>query len=268
MLNQNPEQLVLKYIPVVESMVIKKLIIPGYFHYQDKEDKVQEIIEGLLNDIEKIRKNYNYHSSFRPYFIQIINNRCGEIRRKAYRQRSIKTLQEDPDNPAYEKKIFYLKKDDYQEFTDINLSDTSNDPDSELIISSELDNLDKIFRLYPIQKPKIIICLKFILGFPISLKELTAYSEYCKKRYYDSIIELSNSYDNQTLEEQYQILTDFFNHCDHTKKQKDALRKWLTKVISEIIQLLNKDANTPVYNKQNIMGLIGFYFDKSRFNNS
>ena len=267
LLKSNPNSLMIKYKPVIESLVVKKLIKPGYFQFQEKDDIVQEVATGLFHDIEKIRKSFNGYSKFRPFFVRIIINRCEGLRRDVYKQETKKIINDNPDNPTFEKKIVYSKKYSY---TGLNINNhySNIDTDKEAILGSELEYLDAIFRMYSLQKPKLLICLKLFSGYPITYKDLKFYKNNCEQDIYKRVIEFAENNTDNTKDINYQVLTDFFNCCDKTEKKKDALRKWLTNILSAIIRLLNKDSLSPVYNKQTIMGLISLYFNKKDSPNS
>jgi len=266
LLNNNPKELVLKYIPIIENLVVKKLINPGYSLYQDKDDKVQEVVEGLLKDIEKIRKSYNVYSKFSSYFIQIIKNRCNEIRRKEFRQETREIINDNPDNPGFEKKVVYTKRNIVSQITNNNIPGDSNETDKNLIINSELEYLDLVFRLHPLRKVRLLICLKILTGHKVSEEELKTYINYCSQDVYDTLVGYSEQSGSNTKERGYRFLTEFFNSCDKTSNKKDAIRKEVDKMLADIIMLLNRDSGTPVYDKENIWGLIDLYLEKKRKN--
>jgi len=163
--------------------------------------------------------------------------------------------------------VFYSKRFDYAILNNKKLY-TDNKTDAGAIIGSELEYLDLIFRMYSLQKAKLLICLKLLSGCTVTKEELKSYNNSCNKDNYKRLIEYSENNKKSAIDKCFQVLTDFFNHCDGTDKKKDAIRKWLSNILSEIIVLLNKDSANKVYDKQNIMGLIGFYFDKKSNCNS
>jgi RNA polymerase sigma factor (sigma-70 family) len=264
LLHNNPDELLLKYIPVIEQMVINKLIHSGYFSYQYKDDIVQEVILGLLGDIEKIRQNFNGISSFRPYFIQIIINRCREIRRKEYRQEIRMALADDPIRPGYVIKKYFFRKQEFPEFEHDNLTGLSSDPERQVTLDAEIENLSRILKLYPFQKRKIIICLKVITDYQVTYDELKSYCKKLERGEIRTYMTMLAELENKTRENKFQGLIDFFNHCDKTNKKKDSLRKWLINVTAQIIELMNKDSGSMVYDKDNIIGLFVLYFDSSK----
>ncbi len=263
LLQNSPDKLLLKYIPVIECMVIKKLIHPGYFAYQEKDDLVQEVISGLLGDIEKIRKNFNGISRFSPYFIQIIINKCREIRRKEYRQTTRMAFADDPIHPGYIIQKYFSRKQEFSVPDHVDISYLSSDPERQVTIDAEINNLSRILKLYPFQKHKIIICLKVITDYQVNYEELKSYCKKLGQREIKTFLRMFEGLENETRDNKFQGLIEFFNHCDKTKKKKDSLRKWLINVLAQIIELMNKDLQPTVYDKENIIGLFGLLFSRN-----
>ncbi len=268
LLKDAPDKLVLKYIPVIRQIISKKLISKGYFSPSDTEDLVQETVERLLRDIPYISKCYNGYSAFKPFFTRVIINKCNELRRKKYRQETKEVVNDSPDNPGIEKKVIYSKKNDFIKL-DEELHRMKNDnTDKNAILESEFNYLDIVFRMYSLQKIKLFICLKVLSGRQITVEELNNYNNICEKVVYDSVVAFVKEPEGQTNEKAYRILTDFFNNCEGTDKGKDAIRKWINKMVNEIVKQMNCVTIPPVYNKDNIKGLIEMYFDRKRDENS
>ena len=262
LLKNNPKKLVVKYKSVIEKMVVKTLVVTGYFQYQDKDDKVQEVITGLLQDIDKIWKSYNGYSKFSSFFIKIIMNRCIELKRKGYRQETMETVDNNPDNPAVEKRVRYFKKHEYTQLSDGYQQTDGNDTDKETTIVSELEYFDVVLRMYVKRKPEVVICLKTLSGYPVSYDDLKLYNNSCEPFIYDNVVNFSKNAKNKTKEDAYKVLSDFFNSCDKTDRKPDAVRKRINIILEDFIEQMNFVSIPPVYNKRNIIGLIGFYFDK------
>jgi RNA polymerase sigma factor (sigma-70 family) len=263
LLKNVPDKLVLRYIPVIRQIISKNLVSKGYFSSSDTEDLVQETVEGLLRDMPNILKCYNGYSAFKPFFIRIIINKCNELRRKKYRQEKKEVVNDSPDNPKIEKRVIYSKKNDFIKLEDELHRVNNNNTDRKAILDSELDYLEVVFRMYPLQKVKLFICLKVFSGRQITIEELKEFNNNCEKHIYNSVIVFMQKSEKQTNEKAYQVLTDFFNHCDGTYKGKDAIRKWINKMVDEIVIQMNCVSIPPVYNKENIMGLIEMYFDRN-----
>ena len=156
LLKDAPDKLVLKYIPVIRQFISKKLISKGFFLSSDTEDLVQEVVERLLRDMPYISECYNGYSDFKPFFTRVIINKCNELRRKKYRQETKEVVNDNPDNPGIEKKVVYSKKNDFIKL-DEELHRVKNDnTDKKAILESELNYLDIVFRMYSLQKIKLL----------------------------------------------------------------------------------------------------------------
>jgi len=261
LLENDPNNLVLKYLPVIKNLVAKKLIIPGYMLHQDKDDIVQEIVHGLLKDMGNIREAYNGHAKFEPFFVKIIINRCNEIRRKGFRQETREVKIDNPDNPGFEKKIKYIRRNTVAQILNNNFPENLNETDKNTIISSELEYLDLVFRLYPVRKTRLFIYLKILTGHEVSEVELKTFNNNCDQSVYEGLVEISGQSGRNTKEQCYRALTDFFNCCDKTSKNYDTVRKEVDKVLHEVIIQMNRDSGSQVYDKKNIWSLIELFFE-------
>lgn len=267
LLNSNPKKLVLKYLPVIKKLVFEKLINKGFFPLQDTEDLIQEVTERLLRDIEKIKSCYNGYSKFKPYFIRIITHKCNEIKRKQYKQETREVVNKNPDKPEFEKKVLYSRRYSYSRL-DENQFSGNNQTDKKIVLESELDRLEVIFRMYPLQGAKLKLCLKLLTGRGLTTEELECYYDGCESSIYSATVDYSQNINAQTKEKGYEILAMFFNCCENKNRGNDSIRKWINKLLQEIVEQMNFVSIPPVYNKENIMGLIELYFEKMHKNNS
>lgn len=237
-LNNDPNGLILKYQKIISIIVHKKLIVPGYFKIQGKDDLTQAISKQLNEKIPSIKKNYNGSFNLITYCSAIITNLCKEI---------IKELEKQP-------KLIY----DYsieKEF-DENIIDN-------MIINDAIDKFDKILRLYHCERFKTEFCLKSY--FKVKLM-ITDFEHLSSNIQLDQVklIEIFNDISENhklTKNEIYMHLTLVFNNLENTNNTNDAIRKCIKKSIREILKLLNGNPPESSFDEETLQILIEKYYD-------
>ncbi|NOY50981.1 MAG: sigma-70 family RNA polymerase sigma factor [Chlorobi bacterium] len=269
LIHHKPEELVCKYRPKIEFLVMNHLIIPGYFKRQEKEDLVQEVSTGLLDNLKNILKSYNGRSKFQPFFVQVIKNKCFEIRRNSYIRETVETIDKNSYKPGYRKEKIFRKKHASVELKKNTVSEKQpgfENTDIAVILKSEIEFLEFLLRHFQDRCPRMTICLKILTGYSVSLEELKQYCKGCAPRVYEKLLGFSNCTDKHTKEQCYQSLTDFFNLCDGRNNNKEAIRKEIIYFLKEIIYHLNSPPEHGNYNQKNILELFSWYFGEK--NNS
>ncbi len=269
LIHHNPEKLVCKYRPKIEFLVMNHLIKPGYFKRQEKEDLVQEVSTGLLDNLKNILKSYNGRSMFQPFFVQVIKNKCFEVRRNSYTRETVETVGKNPDNPGYRKVKIFRKKHASVELRKNTVSGKQSGfehTDIPVIIKSEIEFLEFLLRHFQDRWVRMTICLKILTAYSVNLEELKQYCKECTTKAYEKLLDFSNCPDKHTKEQCYQSLTDFFNLCDGRNNNKEAIRKEIIDFLKEIIYHLNSPPENGNYNQKNILELFSWYFGEK--NNS
>jgi hypothetical protein len=183
------------------------------------EDLQQFIRTRLIEQLPKIRDSFKGESKLRTYISAIILNLCREFRKKNC-SKSILTQAE------------VSEKIDYQ-------YNNLNQAENNIAIEYEVGNLNKIILMYGTKSVKVKLALKLYYSLKITREEI---SNYCKD------FEVISSDLEKEIEEKKQlkkkealiILTELFNRTECKSNSTEATRKWISRLIDEILIILNK----------------------------
>jgi RNA polymerase sigma factor (sigma-70 family) len=238
LLHNNPGKLIEKYQDTI-IIIVNKFIQTGYVRFADKEDFLQDINEQLLIKIPKIKKQYNEQYRLSTYLSAIIRNICLEKIQKK-RTPLLKHLEDE-----------------------IIIKETIiNQGFHNLVIADEITRLENIFLLFSKQKEKLKLCLKFFFRIPISQDDIV---QYLEEKPMKELSELNNK-ETLTDHEIFIILTKIINAKEKKDNSSDAIRKWITARINEILYLMNGNPKRANYDKESLCFLVENYFYKKEEN--
>ncbi len=230
--------------------VVNKFVYTGFFTYHDRDEVVQYVNEKLLTDkIDKMQEQYNKNYYVVTYLSKIIHNLCLEYSRK--------------------------QKSHYRETTEIDISTIDITEDSDvsrnIVIEEENQRLESILSMYNKNRNRIEVYLKILFGIGIKEDDILTLSPRANSKDIDTLLQQCNpasDQDKKTDKELYEALTMFINKYEKKQNTADAVRKWITSKIDEIIELLNGSPKTANYDKETLKILFQFRNKNLHFNAS
>ncbi|MBC8490236.1 MAG: sigma-70 family RNA polymerase sigma factor [Bacteroidetes bacterium] len=261
LLQNDPGKLILLYQDLINIIVRKILIDPGYFNSQDKDDLAQQVSESLLLKVPVIKEKYNGMSLLRTFFSVIIRNICREIRRSELKQETVYRVSEYDATELPEKKTIYKKKFQSTEIKENYLRTHKSETEKEIVYKSEFKNFESILRTYSKKRAKIELCLKVIYRIPVAMADIKRYSGSADEEKNNEILKLSGSNEKVTNQEIYEKLTRFFNKYENRQNSNDAIRKWFEQKTGELIMLMNGNPPQAFYNTETFQYFVEKYYD-------
>ncbi len=229
LLRENPRKLLLEYQPVIR-VIVKSLAYQGYLPRRDMPDLVQEVNRKLVERLPRICERYNYKCRFRTYFSVVIRNLCLEEFRKA---RVITEPQPD---------IF-----------------EQTEPDSitdRLLFGEELERLRRAIRLFGRDEPAIWLTLRVLADASIRPEELGRFEKDPGPAVRKQLIRILDGARRKKRKEKLAILSEALARLDTRNRTPDAIRKWFTSRIEEIIRLMNGNPPRSAYTLDTLLILI------------
>ncbi|MFA5815176.1 MAG: sigma-70 family RNA polymerase sigma factor [Bacteroidales bacterium] len=211
-LREDPEKLLIRYQPIIR-MIVKNLAFQGYLPKRDINDLIQDVNRKLIERLPRIRDQYNYKSQFKTYFSVVIRNLCLEEFRKV-------RFVAEPQSEIYEQTA----------------AETSTD---QLVIRQEYERLHRALRMFGRERPAVWIVLRCFADLPVTPDEFLGYDLDPGA---DLRIQLA-AHVNDTIQlqkrEKMEVLSTVFNQLDRKPRTADALRKWSSSRLDELVILMN-----------------------------
>lgn len=211
--------------------VVNRYVSKGIIPLREKEDTQMLIVEKFLMKQNSITQNFSGKASITTYCISVLNNMCCEVIRK-------------------ELKHWKNQIDDVPEEKEYNAYATSKNT----IIQDEITYLHKIFNIYGPQKSKIRLALNYYYCIDIFKDDLMQYTKGYKKEY----LKLESE-ENQKKSNILNNLAIFVSSVENKNTKPDAIRMWLNKTITSIVERLNSPFNRASYDKESFKVLYEFY---------
>lgn len=212
LLRNDPEKLLIRYQPVIR-MIVKNLAFQGYLPKRDINDLIQDVNRKLIERLPRIRNQYNYKSLFKTYFSVVIRNLCLEEFRKL-------RLVAEPHAEIYEQTA----------------AETTTD---QLLIRQEYERLNRAIRLFGRESSGIWIVLRCFSDMPVTPEEFSGFE---LDPGFDVRIQLAAAV-NDTMQmqkrEKMEALSAVFNQLEKKPRTADALRKWTSSRLDEVLVLMN-----------------------------
>ena len=237
LLKSNPEQLVLNIQSLIDS-TIYKFIQSNKFVQKDYDEIKQEVNEKLLVRIPKIRNQFNGRSLLTTYLITVIRNICHDI----YRKKNSEPV--------------------FIDYEDVITEQKDDDVDISLIFEEEKTRLNRILELYFDERGKLIFCLKLKYRIPFTFRDMKMAIPLADIKEYELFSNKIKPYISATDSLIYDGLTVIFNKHENKNNSMDALRKWISKKINEIICMLNNNSGKYNYTEETLQILFEMCFVK------
>jgi hypothetical protein len=234
-LQTDPKGLVLAYQDMVET-IVRKYIRSGMFTVESFSDAVQTVNTELLERMPSVQKHYNGSSLVRTYVSAVIRNICLRMHMK-------KMYARPSDAPPINNSLEMI--DEVDRFS--------------------IDQARKVYRAIMQQfgkdLPKLIICLKLKYQIRIQREDIIRWYPGCSPVLMSQILDrFGSDYASMTERESYEFATPIFNAAKNKSNTPDALRKWTTDKITEIVSLLNGSLPPAAFDDQTLRILVEDYF--------
>lgn len=220
LLREDPGKLLIRYQPVIR-IIVKNLAFQGYLPKRDISDLIQDVNRKLIERLPRIRDQYNYKSQFRTYFSVVIRNLCLEEFRK------VRVLAE-PQSELYEQAA----------------AGTSAD---RIIISQEYERLQRAIRMFGREGRSIWIMLRCFADLPVSAGEFSGFDSNPSVDLQVQLAAEVNDTIQQQKREKMEVLSAVFNQVERKPRTPDALRKWSSSRMDELVSLMNGKPQVSAY---------------------
>jgi len=212
LLREDPAKLLIRYQPVIR-LIVKNLAFHGYLAKRDINDLIQDVNRKLVERLPRINDQYNNKSQFRTYFSVVIRNLCMEEFRKI-------KLVEEPYSEVYEQ------------------TGTESATD-QLIIRQEFERLQRALRMFGREKPALWILLRCFADLPVYPDEFLGFDSDPGPEIRESFAEQVNNTVQLQKREKMEVLSRVLNQLDKKARTPDALRKWTSSRMDELLALMN-----------------------------
>lgn len=229
LLRENPRQLLIEYQPVIR-MIVRSLAYQGYLPRREIPDLIQEVNRKLVERLPRICERYNYRCRVSTYLSVVIRNLCLEELRKA--------------RPITEARSDILE--------DANPG-RATDP---LLFRGEYERLCRAVRLFGRDEPAIWLTLKVLADVSVGPDDIARFpGNPAPARQKDLIGQLRQSV-LKKQKQKYVILSRVLNELECHDRTPEAVRKWFTSRVVEIIRLMNGQPPRSNYSLDTLLILI------------
>jgi DNA-directed RNA polymerase specialized sigma24 family protein len=212
LLNEDPGKLLIRYQSTIR-IIVKSLAFKGYLPRRDISDLIQDVNRKLVERMPRIRRQYNGRCRFSTYFSVVVRNLCMEEFRK------LKILAE-PQPEAYERVS----------------PESAADP---LVIRQEYERFCRALRLFYREEPALWLTFKVMADLDIVETDLDRFGKQLSPDRADWVISQCGEAIHKSKKEKFVILSDVLTAFEEKEKSPDALRKWFSSRLGEILSLMN-----------------------------
>jgi RNA polymerase sigma factor (sigma-70 family) len=212
MLTDDPGKLLVRYQPIIRQ-IVKNLAYQGFLPKRDINDLIQDVNRKLVERLPRIGEQYNNKSKFKTYFSVVIRNLCLEEFRKV-------RLVAEPQPEIYEQ------------------TSTESATD-QLIIREEYGRLLRALRLFGRERNALWITLRCFSDLPVYADDLLGFEMAPEPDVRSQLATQLNSASYQSKREKMDALTELFNQLERKARTSDALRKWISSRLDELVILMN-----------------------------
>ena len=220
LLHHDPEKLLIRYQPIIR-IIVRNLAFQGYLPKREINDLIQDVNRKLIERLPRIRQQYNNKSQFRTYFSVVIRNLCLEEFRKV-------RLVAEPQPEVYEQTA----------------SESSTD---QLIIRQEYERLQRALRLFGPERHAIWIAIRCFADFPVSPNDFLGFESDSGSDIRAQMAAQVNGTLKLQKQDKMEILSDVFNRFEQKKRTTDAVRKWASSRLDELVTLMNGNPPRSAY---------------------
>ncbi|MCF8294964.1 MAG: hypothetical protein K9I34_02775 [Bacteroidales bacterium] len=211
---------------VVSSYVTKKSI-----PHREEADVTMAIIEKFLIKKTVILGRFKGESKFSTYCFAVLNRMCCEVIRNQQKSWNLSEKQDIPE-----------------------LADTLSQTDL-LLIKEEIKLLHRIFFLFGSEKHKIKLFFAFFYQLQVLETHLESYDAKYKIHLLEEIFLKDHEFSKG---EMYQILAEVIKVVENKEMKPDAVRMWMNKCRTTIIERLNANAYYCAYDSDSFQALFEY----------
>lgn len=212
LLREDPRELLLRYQPLIR-LIVRSLAYQGYLPKRDIPDLVQDVNRKLVERLPRIREQYNYKSRFKTYFSVVVRNLCMEEFRKL-------RLITEPHPEIYE-------------------HTTSENASDALLIRQEFERLQRAVRLFYRDERAIWLTLRVLADIDISAADLEGFDKDPGTAVRRQFARQLNATFRKSRKEKFAAISRALLQLDERDRTPDAIRKWFTSRLEEILELMN-----------------------------
>jgi len=220
LLQEDPEKLLIRYQPIIR-VIVRNLAFQGCLAKRDVNDLVQEVNSKLIERLPRICQSYNYKSQFKTYFSVVVRNLCLEELRKV-------RLVEEPQSEVYEQS-------------------TTGSLTDQLVIRQEYDRLRRALRMFGKEQPALWVVLRNFADMPISPEDFNGFEPKVDPDTRNRLAQLLNETILKQKQEKLEVLSTVFNQIEPKARTADALRKWASSRLDELVDLMNGNPPRSAY---------------------
>ena len=214
--------------------VVSRYVYYGTIPEREKEDVKMSVVERFWEKKDRIAAGYSGKAKISTYCIAVLNRMCCEVIRR---------------------ELMYWKSRSEEYIKEGRSSMLSSS--EQLLIKDEARLLDKIIRLLPDERFKILVYLSYYFYLKPNKQHITEYAEKCKEK---DILKLLDPGSIQSKSYLFDNLAKVMNACESKSVKADAVRMWLNKTMDKIIEQLNGPFNRANYDKESLRTLFEHYY--------
>ena len=211
-LREDPGKLLIRYQPVIR-IIVKNLAYQGYLPKRDISDLMQDVNRKLIERLPRISEQYTNKSKFRTYFSVVIRNLCLEEFRKV-------RIVSEPQAEIYE-------QTSQESATD------------QLTIRQEYERLKRAFRLFGREENALWIVLRCLADLEVTPDQFSGFEMEPDGTKKIHLAEMVNGAMQLQKREKMEALSTVFNQLEKKPRTADALRKWTSSRLDELLVLMN-----------------------------
>jgi len=229
LLREDPRELLLRYQPLIR-LIVKSLAYQGFLPKRDIPDLVQDVNRKLVERLPRIREQYNYKSRFKTYFSVVVRNLCMEEFRK------LRVITE-PQPEIYE-------------------HTSSENATDQLLIRQEFERLQRAVRLFYRDERALWLTLRVLADIDITTADLDGFGKDPGSTARRQLARQLNATFRKSRKEKFAEISRALLRLDERDRTPDAIRKWFTSRLDEILELMNGHPPRSAYTLEILLILI------------
>lgn len=220
LLQDDPEKLLIRYQPIIR-IIVRNLAFQGCLSKRNINDLVQEVNSKLIERLPKICQSYNYKSQFKTYFSVVVRNLCLEEIRKV-------RLVEEPQAEVYEQS-------------------TTGSLTDQMVINQEYERLQRALRMFGKECASLRIVLRSFADLPVTPEDFNGFVPEVDAETRDRLTLQLNETLQKQKQEKLEVLSLILNQVEPKARTADALRKWASSRLDELVNLMNGNPPRSAY---------------------
>lgn len=217
--------------------VVRKLRQTGGFRQEPNDEVVQEITTRILERVGHIQRNYSpEHGNFKPYFAKVAYNFALDLIKSTQKQKKLSN-----------------------DLATAHPSRLSGDVNHESL-TDELKKLGLYLSQNKRHRAKFVLLLKLYSRSTIQAQDIRNFLPQVPSEALEQILALlGQNYAQMEDRLLYQHINRLINKVEGKNRSADAIRKWLSARILELIQWLNLHSKFQ-YDREALRNLASLFF--------